>query len=194
MNVIPFLIFVVVMTGTPGPGNLTMMAIGQSGGFRSALPFLSGTLLGCLALDLLVAFGLGGLFLASPTVALVMKVLGMAYMLYLAWKVLRMHVAAPGTVRTFTFWEGLLLHPTSPKSWAMAVVAFAQFVNPEAALAPQMALFVGGFFCGAAVFHSLWCLAGAGLLRLLRTPRMRLAANASLAAGMVGATGYAMFL
>lgn len=36
---LPFLLFVIVMTGTPGMGNLTMMAIGQATGLRSALPF-----------------------------------------------------------------------------------------------------------------------------------------------------------
>ena len=56
-----FVLFVIVMTGTPGMGNLSMMAIGQTTGFRSSLPFLVGTTVGAVSLNTLVGLGLGGL-------------------------------------------------------------------------------------------------------------------------------------
>lgn len=194
MNMVPFVLFVVAMTGTPGPGNLTMMAIGQATGFRSAIPFLTGTTVGFLALNTAVGFGLGELMAASPTLSLGMKIFGMVYICYLGIKVLHMTVTAPDVKRRFIFFEGMLIHPTSPKSWAMSVVGFSQFAIPEAALSAKVTLFVGIFFIGQVMFHSLWCWIGASIMKLLRNHRLQMAVNVSVVGLMIGATFYAMFV
>lgn len=193
-NYVPFVLFVIVMCGTPGPGNLSMLAIGQATGFRSSLPFLAGTTVGCAALDALVAMGLGRLFWAVPSVAWTMRIAGMAYILYLGVKILRMQITERKVERRFTFLEGLVLHPLSPKSWAMAVAAVSQFMDPAAPLAPQVAVFVLTFSFFQVSFHSLWGVAGASLLRLLRS-RTAVAGVSGLAVTlMVSATMYALFV
>lgn len=189
-----FVLFVIVMTGTPGMGNLTMMAIGQTTGFRSALPFLAGTSVGAALLDTMVGFGLGGLFLASPRIALAMKIGGMAYILYLGWKIMTMQLAPGGTDKRFSFWEGLVLHPTNPKSWAMAVVGFSQLANPDLPLLPQVAVFVGTFSFFQISFHSLWGAAGVVLMRTLKSRTILVGVNVVMVGVMVGATMYAMFV
>jgi threonine/homoserine/homoserine lactone efflux protein len=188
-----FLFFVIAMTGTPGAGNLSMLALGQTVGYRRALPFLAGIVTGGVCIDLLVAFGLGELYVTSPDVALVFKIASTAYILHLAWKILRMHVAPPEKARPFSYAEGLILHPLNPKTWAMAVSSFSQFADPLAPQAPQIAVFVLTFFGGMITFHSLWCLVGASLLHMLETPRARLAVNGGMVVMMVGATMYALF-
>ncbi|WP_147819004.1 LysE family translocator [Salidesulfovibrio onnuriiensis] len=194
MFTMPFILFVIAMTGTPGPGNLTLMAIGQATGFRSALPFLAGTTSGFFCLNLAVGFGLGELFVASPALNAVMKVLGTAYILYLAWKVVRLNIDAPEMARQFLFRDGALIHPFSPKSWAMSVVGFSQFSDPAAPLLPQVVAFVCIFFVFQLSFHCLWCAAGVWLVRLLRSVRIRVAVNCTVALLMVGATMHALLL
>ena len=192
-NLLPFILFVIAMTGTPGPGNLTMMAIGQTTGFRSAIPFLIGTAIGHFCLDTLVACGLGGVFAYSPLARTVLAVCGTAYIVYLAIKILRMNTLKPKEApKRFTIWEGLVLHPLSPKSWAMTVAAFSQFVDPANLTATDVLIFVGCFFMGLAVFHSLWCLAGSWLMRVMQSPPVRHCLNFSMVALMLGATFYAM--
>lgn len=193
MNTVPFMLFVVAMTGTPGPGNLTMMAIGQASGFRSALPFLSGTTVGFLVLNTAVGFGVGELMAASALVTSGMKILGTAYICYLGIKVLRMTVTEPDFKRQFSFVEGLLVHPTSPKSWAMSVVGFTQFAIPGTAAIWQVGMFVSIFFVGQVAFHSMWCWIGATIIKLLRSPRIQVGVNVSVVAVMIGATVFAMF-
>lgn len=191
----PFILFVLVMTGTPGPGNLAHMAIGQTFGFRAALPFLCGTVLGGFAVDALVAVGLGQAIAASPTLNTVLRVVGMSYIIYLAVRIVRSQAAVAsnsGQAKRFSFAEGLLVHPLSPKTWAMAVAAFGQFVDPAQSLLTQQVFFVAAFVTGAIVFHSLWCLAGASIMRLLSTGRVRLAFNAVMAGLMVLASAGAM--
>ncbi len=191
-NFLPFVLFVIAMTGTPGPGNLTMMAIGQSTGFTSSLRFLMGTAVGCLCLDSLVACGLGEMIIASPVIAGILRIGGILYILYLAVKILSMQLTTRKTEKRFSFFEGLLIHPLSPKSWAMAIVAFSQFMKPEQPLATQIAVFVLTFLLGLLVFHSSWCAAGALIPRMIRSPRVLLAINFIMVTLMVGATGYAV--
>lgn len=188
----PFLLFVLVMTSTPGPGNLAHMAIGQTFGFRAALPFLAGTLLGGFALDVLVAVGLGQVIVASPMLNTGLKALGMAYIVYLAVRVVRSQAAQTGQAKRFRFSEGLLIHPLSPKSWAMAVAALPQFVDPAQPMLPQQVFFVASFVTGGLIFHSLWCVAGASLMGLLSAGRVRVAVNAVMAGLMVLASAGAM--
>ena len=191
-NIVPFILFVIAMTGTPGPGNLTMMAIGQTTGFSSAIPFLLGTAVGCILLDTLVACGLGELLLASPAAALVLKITGLVYIFYLAGKVLFLQLEGKKVTKKFSFFEGFLIHPLSPKSWAMAVVAFSQFMIPEQALLPQIAVFVATFLMGLLVFHSSWCAAGAFIPRLVQSRRTLFFINCVMVVLMVGATVWAM--
>ena len=191
---IAFVLFVIAMTGTPGAGNLSMMALGQTVGYRASLPFLAGTTVGMICLNTLVALGLGGLFLASPEAAWAMRGLGMAYIVYLGWKIVTMRMGRAGDAHRLTFVQGVFLHPTNPKSWAMSVVGFTQFAGSSWPLAQQMAVFLLTFLVFQVGFHSLWGLAGAALMRTLSSGIMRMAVNLGLVAAMVGATAYAMFI
>jgi threonine/homoserine/homoserine lactone efflux protein len=189
-----FVLFVIVMTGTPGAGNLAMMGIGQTTGFRSAIPFLIGTTVGAVSLDSTVALGLGKIIQTSPGLSTIMKVCGTCYILYLGWKLLTMRPGGSGTDRRFSFWEGVILHPLNPKSWAMAVVGFGMLADPNAPLVAQAAVFVLTFMVFQVTFHSTWGLAGAAILRTLRSPGLLIGVNGVLVAAMVGATVYALFV
>lgn len=193
-NILPFVVFVIAMTGTPGPGNLAMLAIGQSTGFAGAVPFLLGTAVGCVLLDTLVACGLGGIIIASPLLAGILRVGGLLYILYLAVRILMLQLAVSKVEKRFSFFEGFLVHPLSPKSWTMAVVAFSQFMKPEQPLLPQVGIFVLCFLLGLLVFHSSWCAAGALIPQLIRSRTVLLSINCVMVVLMVGATGYAMFV
>ena len=191
---IAFVLFVIVMTGTPGAGNLSMMALGQSVGFRAALPFLAGTTVGMICLNTLVGVGLGGLFMASPEAAWVMRVVGMAYIVYLAWKIVTMRVGPAGSTDRLTFIQGVFLHPTNPKSWAMSVVGFSQLAGTGWPFSQRLAAFLLTFLVFQVSCHSLWGVAGMALMRLLSSRAVHQAVTVFLAAAMVGATAYALFL
>lgn len=188
-----FLIFVIVMTGTPGAGNIASMALGQTVGFKRSIPFLSGVVIGGMTMDILTAMGLAQLFMAYPQVSAVLKIGGMIYILYLAWKVLNLQANSSGQPKAFRFTEGLALHPLNPKHYAMTVSAFAQFVDPGADQFTEILIFVGTFTCGAAFFHSLWCFAGESFMKMLRSPMIRHTVNISMVILMVGATAYALY-
>ncbi len=191
---IPFVLFVILMVVTPGPGNLTLLAIGQSTGFRSGLPFLGGCLAGMGLLNALTGFGLGRLVAASPVLGAGLKAVGTAYILYLGWKILHMQIGAARDPRRFSFWEGCVLHPLSPKSWAMSLTGAVQFLNPARPLGLQVAVFVLSFTVAQILFHGMWLGAGSSVLGMLGRGRVLQACNVGAAGLMVGATVWALFV
>ncbi|WP_175902506.1 LysE family translocator [Burkholderia seminalis] len=177
------IVFVIVATITPGGATTLATASGTQFGFRRSVPLLGGIALGLASLAAIAAAGLAGLLHAVPALQLIMKVLGSAYLLWLAWKIAssgapKNHANASQTPTSFI--GGALLLWLNPKGWTMALGAAASF----AALTPdpgRLAVILGTAFGVAAIFSLvLWCTVGVLLGRTLRTNRHWRIANAAL--------------
>ena len=72
------------LIATPGPGVLSLAGVGAAYGFRRAMPYLVGLLVGNWLVLLLVASGLAALVLANPVIRWVLFVASLAYLVYLA--------------------------------------------------------------------------------------------------------------
>ena len=90
--------FAFVGTVSPGPNNAVLWASGMRFGFRRTLPHVLGTAVGMGMLVLGVAAGIGALFQAFPAAEVALKVVGSAYLLYLALMVLRGGGGGPAQV------------------------------------------------------------------------------------------------
>lgn len=174
MSVTQFLppaLFVLVSTITPGGATTLATASGAHFGYRRSLPLLMGIAAGLASMAASAAAGLGTLILALPSLQLVMRLVGSAYLLWLAWKIA--HTGPPhlnaSVAKPTRFLGAVWLLWQNPKGWAMTLGAAASY----AALADdplQLGALLGSFFAlGALLSLSLWCLAGLVLARLLRT-------------------------
>lgn len=119
-------VFALVSSITPGPNNLMLMASGANFGFRRTIPHMLGVSLGFTLMVLLVGVGIAQVFTAFPLTYLVLKVVSVAYLVYLAWKIgtaAPLHEAGdvPGT--PFTFLQAALFQWVNPKAWTMALTA-----------------------------------------------------------------------
>ncbi|WP_434054466.1 MAG: LysE family translocator [Roseibium sp.] len=188
-----FAVFIIVMTGTPGPGNLTFLAIGASAGYRTAFPVIVASQIGSIPLKLSVAYGLGHVMAGGGPIVTLFKVLSMAYMTYLAWRIISLSVKPKGEVALPSFWEGLLIHPLSPKTWAMNLVAFSTFLAGNGLGIHENALIlVAGFTMGGMVFHSLWALLGVSILALIGDGPVMRVITVAMAVSMLAATVWAL--
>jgi hypothetical protein len=86
-------VLAVATTFTPGPSTLLAAASGASFGMRRTLPLMAGVAAGLATLMVAAAAGLVVLLQAVPSIHLVVKVLGSAYLLWLCWRIGRL---APG--------------------------------------------------------------------------------------------------
>lgn len=170
----PLALFVIASTFSPGGATALATASGARFGFRRSTPLLAGIAVGLGSLAAMAAAGLAGALLATPSLQLVMKAAGSAYLLWLAWTIGRAGPPAakgPDLAAPTSFLGGACLLWLNPKGWAMTLGAAASF----SALAREplhLAMLLGGaFFISAAVSLSLWCAAGLVLARRLRSAR-----------------------
>lgn len=177
------LVFVVVTTFTPGPNNAMLMTTGLNFGFRRGQPHLWGVALGFTVMVLAVGVGLGAVFQAYPVVYTVLKYVGAAYLLYLAWQ-----IATAGPVqeqdiaggRPMTFLEAAAFQWFNPKGWVMAVGAISTYA--AVAAFPFNVLLIASL-CGSLgiLSSATWLGFGAGLKRLLTSPRAVRTVNIAMA-------------
>jgi threonine/homoserine/homoserine lactone efflux protein len=126
-------VFAFVTSVTPGPNNLMLLASGVNFGFRRTVPHMFGIGTGFLSLLLAVGFGLGALIQAFPPVHLTLKIVGAAYLIYLAWKIAMSRSVGEGrsTGRPLTFWQAAAFQWVNPKAWVMALAAMAAYTDAE---------------------------------------------------------------
>lgn len=174
--------FAFVASVTPGPNNAMLLASGVNYGFRRTLPHMAGISLGCGAMLLLVGLGLGQVFAAAPAVYDVLRWAGAAYLLWLAWRILRsgpMEAGAAGG-RPLGFWGAALFQWVNPKAWILVVGAVSTHAPREASAGTFVAM--AALLCLVNVPSiALWAGFGAGMAPLLRHPRRARAFNAAMA-------------
>lgn len=157
-----FLGFAVPMVISPGPGNTVLALSGARFGVRGTGLFWLGFELGNALLCLLYGLGFGALLLEYPQSHTLMLWAGAAYVLYLAWGFFRS--AAPGakpqTVERMGLVSGIVAVLLNVKIHSMVAVMFAQFLQPDRALAPQVLLLTGAFLLVGIVCHFPWIYGG----------------------------------
>jgi threonine/homoserine/homoserine lactone efflux protein len=186
MSTLPALfVFAFVTSVTPGPNNLMLMASGANFGFRRSMPHMLGVAIGFAAMVFLVGVGLVGLFQTEPRAALVLKLVSIAYMLWLAWKIA--HAAPPeekaagGT--PLTFLQAAAFQWVNPKAWAMALTAVSVHA-PDRSLA-SVALVAAIFGAINLPSVGVWVLMGQQVRRFLTGPGRLRAFNITMAVLLV---------
>jgi len=171
---IAFFLFAIVAAITPGPSNLILTSVGATAGVRRGLPTLFGVAAGMGLMMFLVAFGLGSLVQESPVIYQALKWGGVAFLLWLAWKIA---TAKRSDVTTDNkqhvgFWGAAAFQWVNPKSWLVAASAAGTYLHAAAGGALVQAASFGLLFVLAALPSCfVWLAFGASVQRLLRTER-----------------------
>ena len=127
MNIPGFLVYCAIMAVTPGPNNLMSLYLGARGGWRGFWSFFGGSMTG-LGVKCVLC-GLLNVLLAERVPVLVpyLKWLGAAYMLYLAFCMVKSGVRSGEDEEKSgegTFRSGVLLQVLNVKSWVAALSIF----------------------------------------------------------------------
>jgi len=159
--------FIILMVSTPGPANLLLMSAGAQWGYRRSLPFLSGLVAGKLVLNVAMALGFMAVLLNSPRVLTTLSWVSAGYMAYLALRQWTPAEENGEPSNSLGFLQGLVVHPLSPKTWMMTTLAFSQFAPTFPTEIERLAVVPLSFLFFQILFHSIWCLAGAALGRII---------------------------
>lgn len=165
-------VFCAISSITPGPNNLMLMNSGARFGLRRTLPHMIGVTGGFSFMVLLIAAGLGGVFQASPLLQQILRLVSIAYLLYLAVKIANAKPFSEGTSggeRPMTFLQAVAFQWVNPKAWSMAVTAAVVYApTRDPLLAPPLTAGLFGAINLPCV--GLWAILGTQLNRLLTSP------------------------
>ncbi|ARQ02967.1 lysine transporter LysE [Pseudorhodoplanes sinuspersici] len=181
------LAFAAATAFTPGPNNIMVTASGVNFGFTRTLPHMFGITLGFVVLLMGCAAGLGAIFAAYPPLQIVLKIVGAAYMLWLAWKIATAKPAADNDrhiSQPISFWQAALFQWVNPKAVVIALSAIALYVRPERWLS-DLALLLVVFAVATILAVVTWTGFGVALRRLLTDPNYARVFNLAMAALLV---------
>ena len=125
-----FALFALVTSITPGPNNTMLLASGVNFGFNRTIPHMLGITCGFFVLVVAVGFGLGAVFQTYPLLYTILRYVGAAYLLYLAWK-----IAHSGPVsdseqsegKPISYLGAAAFQWVNPKAWIMAIGAISTY-------------------------------------------------------------------
>jgi threonine/homoserine/homoserine lactone efflux protein len=167
MTVATLLLFLgasLALTIAPGPDNIFVVTQGLARGRRAAIVTAWGMCSGITVHTLAAAGGISALFYSSALAFQVVKYAGAAYLLYLAWQILRdsraLAVTAVDTANgpgdTALFRRGFIMNVLNPKVALFFLAFLPQFTVREAGNIPgQMALLGLIFMVQALVIFTL---------------------------------------
>jgi threonine/homoserine/homoserine lactone efflux protein len=166
-------IFSFVTSVSPGPNNTFLLSSGANFGLRKSVPYLNGIMAGLTGMMIALGAGLGVIFTTLPLVYQVLKWVGFAYIVYLAFLIVR------STTKTETaeaqyigFFKATTFQFVNPKAWVVVGSFMATFVPVGSGLGAT------AFICLVFLVFTypgalLWAVAGQVLKTWLSEPSRR---------------------
>jgi threonine/homoserine/homoserine lactone efflux protein len=145
LTVLPgFVAVILLFLAPPGPDMAYMLAVGLEGGRRSALKAILGIGTGMSVYTTAVAVGIGEIAQSHPFVLDAVRMLGAAYLLWLAFVTMRnaRHtVSGYGAVTTGSWYlRGVFVSLTNPKLLLFFLAVLPQFMGSAESSGLQLAI------------------------------------------------------
>ncbi|TCI84523.1 LysE family translocator [Tenacibaculum sp. M341] len=127
-----------LMVLSPGPNMIYLISRSLSQGKNAGIISLFGVMCGFLFHILMVSFGLTAIFFAIPYAFIVVKFLGVGYLLYLAYNSVKLdnkifdtnkNLKSDNALKLFNI--GLMTNVLNPKMAVFYLSFFPQFIKPE---------------------------------------------------------------
>lgn len=181
------LILATAMSFSPGPNTTLSTAMAANHGLRHSLRFVAAVPVGWSLLLVLCAAGIGALITGMPALRWGIKALGIAYLLWLAFKLSgsgQLAQAQPAQLRV-GFVQGVLLQFVNIKAWLLALTIVAGWVAGQADFTARMLVVLPVMAFYALSSNLLYACIGAALRQWLATGRRLLWFNRGMAALLV---------
>jgi threonine/homoserine/homoserine lactone efflux protein len=178
--------FSFISSVTPGPNNVLLWASGAEFGFRRTVPHVVGTAVGIGAMALAAAAGLAALIDVFPQLAVVMKLAGSIYLVYLAIRIAGIRTLSRGVVqRPLTLIGAAAFQVINPKAWIFALGAVTTFRPPDLPAVAGSVLIAVTMMAVIIPSAAIWAGAGEALSRYLTGERTTRIVSLVLAATVV---------
>ena len=166
------LVLSTAMSFTPGPNTTLSTALAASHGLRRAMPFVCAVPVGWSALLVVCTLGLGALVLAVPLLSWSIKLVGVAYLLWLAFKISRSRQLSQADAARLnvTFWQGAALQFVNIKAWMLALAIVSGWIAGRADTGLRFAVVLAVMLAFAFASNLTYALVGSLLRDWLSGP------------------------
>jgi threonine/homoserine/homoserine lactone efflux protein len=185
-------LFAFVMSVTPGPNNIMLLASGAQFGYQKTLPHIFGILIGIASLLVLVLLGFGMIFERYPALYDLLKILGCLYLFWLAWKIATASTeplavnASQNKTKPMTLFSAATFQFVNPKAWAMTIGSISSFTLTgeryiESGFWIMLCFAISGF-----IAISLWAYLGVNIAQRLTTTKRKKSFNYTMGVMTIG--------
>jgi threonine/homoserine/homoserine lactone efflux protein len=194
------LLLATAMSFTPGPNTALSTALAANHGLRRALPFVCAVPVGWGVLLSLCTLGLGTLLLAVPLLSWAVKIIGVAYLFWLAWKLSQATQLGQADAAHLNvgFWQGTALQFVNIKAWMLTLGIVSGWIAGRNEPALRFAVVLPVMLAFAFVSNLTYAMAGSLLRDWLSGPLgtgLRLQwFNRAMALVLVGTAIWMLFL
>jgi threonine/homoserine/homoserine lactone efflux protein len=177
---------------TPGPNMAYLAALSLIKGWRAGIAAVAGVALGLSVYGIAAALGVAALVARSVVIYEILRWVGIAYLLWLAWEAWSANTedARPGTEldRTLgeSFRRGLITNLLNPKAAIFYMAVVPDFIVPAGSIAAQTLTLAAIYVSIATGVHLSIVVLASRLARHLNDARRRRLVSRSLALALVG--------
>lgn len=169
MEFIALILFIFSTSGTPGPNNIMILTSGVNHGIRNSLPHVFGVNIGFLVMIICVGLGIMSLFQQWPFLHKLIQIIGICYLLYLAFKIATMPVnnEINSDKKPFSFIQAAAFQWVNPKAWVMCVSAIVAFSSTNNNVVEQVLIISVFYFIFGLPCSFAWLMVGKWLQNIL---------------------------
>ena len=114
---------------TPGPNNTYLLTSGMNFGVKKSLAYVNGIMAGLIIMFSAMYLGVGALFKAYPIIQEVLKYAGFAYILYMAYSIIKSSfVHRHEAVQRAGFFRATAFQMVNPKAWIVVMSVVAAYI------------------------------------------------------------------
>ena len=186
MQILPFTLFALAASGTPGPNNILVTASAARNGVRATVPMIAGIAIGFALMLAVVGAGVSGVLAALPRVDATLRWVAFAWLLWMAWQIAVAPPPREGEARASAgFWSMAAFQWVNPKAWLIALGTVTTWIAPAEAMLPQLATIAVVFALVSVPCQGAWAMMGAAAGRLLHSPARLRVFNVAMAVLLV---------
>jgi cysteine/O-acetylserine efflux protein len=185
-SLLPILSYILISSFTPGPSNISSASLAVLHGYKNTLRYQAGLAAGVFLLMFLSGLLSTTIVKILPSFEPLMRYVGAAYILYLAFGILRAsYMFNEKESKPLGFAHGFILQILNPKLFVYAFTLFSAFLATRTQDLSVL-LFVVTFlavvaFCAT----STWALFGTAIKAYLQQPRLKVVVNIALSLSLV---------
>ena len=159
---------------TPGPNNIMLLSSGLTFGYKKTIPHILGVVIGFPLMTIFVGLGLGEFFKVYPFTFTILKIIGILYLLWLAWKIAN---ATPNfnendaNEQPLKFIPIVLFQWVNPKNWIKIITAMSVYVTSVEDATTQIIIITIIFLLTVLVSANSWAMGGVFLKKLIKSDR-----------------------